>query len=59
MRVHRPKVGPRNWAAPGKCVKSQRRESGLCPRPVHIVVLPNGGHLLNAVNMLNGSALPA
>jgi len=26
---------------------------------VHIVVLPNGGHLLNAVNMLNGSALPA
>ncbi len=30
---------------------------GLCPKPVHIVVLPNGDHLLNAVNMLDGNAL--
>jgi len=30
---------------------------GLCPRPVHIVVLPNGDHLLNAVNMIDGNAI--
>jgi hypothetical protein len=30
---------------------------GLCPRPVHIVVMPNGDHLLNAVNMIDGDAL--
>ena len=30
---------------------------GLCPKPVHIVVLPNGDHLLNAVNMIDGNAL--
>jgi hypothetical protein len=30
---------------------------GLCPRPVHIVVMPNGDHLLNAVNMIDGNAL--
>ena len=30
---------------------------GLCPKPVHIVVMPNGDHLLNAVNMINGNAL--
>lgn len=32
-------------------------KSGLCPRPVHIVVMPNGDHLLNAVNMIDGNAL--
>jgi len=32
---------------------------GLCPRPVHIVVMPNGDHLLNAVNMIDGNALLA
>ena len=30
---------------------------GICPRPVHIVVLPNGDHLLNAVGMLDGNAI--
>jgi len=30
---------------------------GLCPKPVHIVALPNGDHLLNAVNMIDGDAL--
>jgi hypothetical protein len=30
---------------------------GLCPKPVHIVVMPNGDHLLNAVNMIDGDAL--
>ncbi len=30
---------------------------GLCPRPVHIVVMPNGDHLLNAVGMIDGNAL--
>jgi len=30
---------------------------GLCPRPVHIVLLPNGDHLLNPINMLDGNAL--
>jgi len=32
---------------------------GLCPRPVHIVLMPNGDHLLNAVNMIDGNALAA
>lgn len=30
---------------------------GLCPRPVHVMVMPNGDHILNAVDMLNGDAL--
>lgn len=30
---------------------------GLCPRPVHIMVMPNGDHVLNAVDMLNGNAI--
>ena len=30
---------------------------GLCPKPVHIVVMPNGDHLLNAVNMIDGNAI--
>jgi len=30
---------------------------GLCPRPVHIVVLPNGDHLLNPVRMIEGNAV--
>jgi hypothetical protein len=30
---------------------------GLCPRPVCIRALPNGDHLLNAVNMIDGNAL--
>jgi len=32
-------------------------EEGLCPRPVHIVVMPNGDHLLNAVDMIDGNAV--
>jgi hypothetical protein len=32
---------------------------GLCPKPVHIVVLPNGDHLLNAVDMIDGNAVVA
>ena len=34
-------------------------EEGLCPRPVCVRVLPNGDHLLNAVDMLNGNPLLA
>ncbi len=34
-------------------------EEGICPRPVHIVELPNGDHLLNAVDMIDGNALLA
>jgi hypothetical protein len=34
-------------------------EEGICPRPVHIVVMPNGDHLLNAVDMIDGNALLA
>jgi hypothetical protein len=30
---------------------------GICPKPVHIVVLPNGDHLLNAVDMIDGNAV--
>ena len=30
---------------------------GICPKPVHIVVLPNGDHLLNAVGMIDGNAI--
>lgn len=30
---------------------------GLCPKPVHIMVMPNGDHMLNAVDMLDGNAL--
>jgi hypothetical protein len=30
---------------------------GICPKPVHIVVLPNRDHLLNPVNMLDGNAV--
>ena len=30
---------------------------GLCPRPVCVRVLPNGDHLMNVVDMLNGNAL--
>lgn len=30
---------------------------GLCPKPVHIVAMPNGDHLLNPVNMIDGNAL--
>lgn len=30
---------------------------GICPKPVHIVVMPNGDHLLNAVNMIDGNAV--
>jgi hypothetical protein len=30
---------------------------GLCPKPVHTVVMPNGDHLLNAVDMIDGDAL--
>jgi hypothetical protein len=29
---------------------------GICRRPVHIVVMPNGDHLLNAVGMIDGNA---
>ena len=32
-------------------------KEGLCPRPVAIRVLPNGDHLLNAVNMIDGNAV--
>jgi hypothetical protein len=32
-------------------------KEGLCGKPVHIVVMPNGDHLLNAVNMIDGNAL--
>ena len=32
-------------------------EEGICPKPVHIVVLPNGDHLLNAVDMIDGNAV--
>lgn len=32
-------------------------KEGLCSKPVHIVVMPNGDHLLNAVNMIDGNAL--
>jgi hypothetical protein len=30
---------------------------GICPKPVHIVVLPNGDHLLNPVDMIDGNAV--
>jgi hypothetical protein len=30
---------------------------GLCRKPVHIVVMPNGDHLLNAVDMIDGNAI--
>ena len=30
---------------------------GICPRPVCVRVLPNGDHLLNAVDMIDGNAL--
>jgi hypothetical protein len=32
-------------------------QEGLCSKPVHIVVMPNGDHLFNAVNMIDGNAL--
>lgn len=32
-------------------------KEGICGKPVHIVVLPNGDHLLNAVNMIDGNAI--
>jgi hypothetical protein len=30
---------------------------GICRKPVHTVVLPNGDHLLNAVGMIDGNAV--
>jgi hypothetical protein len=30
---------------------------GICPKPVHIVVMPNGDHLLNPVDMIDGNAV--
>jgi hypothetical protein len=30
---------------------------GLCPKPVYVMPMPNGDHILNAVDMLNGNAL--
>jgi len=30
---------------------------GICPRPVCVRILPNGDHLLNAVDMIDGNAL--
>jgi len=35
----------------------QEIPEGICRKPVHIVVLPNGDHLLNAVGMLDGNAV--
>ena len=32
-------------------------EEGICPRPAHIVAMPNGDHLVNAVNMIDGNAV--
>lgn len=32
-------------------------KEGICPKPVHIVVLPNGDHLLNPVDMIDGNAI--
>ena len=32
-------------------------KDGICPRPVCTRVLPNGDHLLNAVDMIDGNAL--
>jgi len=32
-------------------------KAGLCPRPVHIVAMPNGDLLLNAVGMIDGNAI--
>lgn len=30
---------------------------GICRKPVHIAVMPNGDHLLNAVGMIDGNAI--
>jgi hypothetical protein len=32
-------------------------KEGICPKPAHIVVLPNGDHLVNAVSMIDGNAV--
>ncbi|MCX7427913.1 MAG: FAD-dependent oxidoreductase [Planctomycetia bacterium] len=32
-------------------------KEGICPRPAHIVAMPNGDHLVNAVNMIDGNAV--
>ncbi len=32
-------------------------KEGICRKPVHIVVLPNGDHLLNPVDMIDGNAV--
>ena len=32
-------------------------EEGICRKPVHTVILPNGDHLLNAVGMIDGNAI--
>ena len=34
-------------------------KEGICRKPVHIVVMPNGDHLLNAVGMIDGNAVLA
>jgi hypothetical protein len=30
---------------------------GLCPKPVYPMIMPNGDHMINAVDMLDGNAL--
>ena len=32
-------------------------KEGVCSRPAHIVAMPNGDHLVNAVNMIDGNAV--
>jgi len=32
-------------------------KEGICPKPVHVVVMPNGDHLLNVVDMIDGNAV--
>lgn len=34
-------------------------EEGICRKPVHVVVMPNGDHLLNPVGMIDGNAILA
>ena len=34
-------------------------KEGICPRPASIVAMPNGDHLVNAVNMIDGNAVLA
>jgi hypothetical protein len=46
-----------NTGTPQKPFLPRDIPEGLCPKPVYVMPMPNGDHMLNAVDMLNGNAL--